>query len=149
VKAAVAAVLLLGLLSSAAGFAGAAETAVDTTAAAPAHQVLAYYFHTTQRCASCLKIEQYAHEAFGAGFPEELKDGRLVWRVVNIDEKENEHFAKDYQLFTKSVVLVDMKDGKQVAWKNLPKIWELLGNKGKFVRHVREETRAYLSGKQS
>lgn len=123
-----------------------AEAVVDTTGP---HRVLAYYFHTTQRCATCRKIEAYTAEAVTAGFPEELKDGRLVFQALNVDEKGNEHFVKEYKLFTKSVVIVDERTGKQVAWKNLPKVWELVGDKERFVRYIQEETRAYLSGKQS
>ncbi len=149
-------VSLLGcgiLLASTARAAGRASDApADSAAAADTtmapHRVLAYYFHTTQRCASCRKIEAYTKEAIEDGFPEERKDGRLVFRVVNVEEKGNEHFVQDYRLFTKSVVLVDERSGKQAAWKNLAKVWELLNTKEKFVRYVQEETRAYLSGNQ-
>lgn len=119
----------------------------DTTAAS--HRVVAYYFHTNRRCASCRKIEAYTTEAIQQDFVEELKDGRLVYRVVNVEEKANEHFVKDYKLFTKSVILVDEQSGKQAAWKNLEKVWQLLNDKEAFLRYIRAETRAYLSGKQS
>jgi len=122
--------------------------AVADTTALP-HRVVAYYLHTTYRCASCRKIEAYTKEAIETGFADELKDGRLAFRVVNIEEKGNEHFVKDFQIFTKSVVLVDERSGKQIAWKNLPKVWELLGDKEGFLRYIREETRAYLTSKQS
>jgi len=125
-----------------------AAAAVADSAARP-HRVLAYYFHTTKRCASCRKIEAFTAEAVRAGFREELRDGRLAFQTVNLDEKGNEHFVKDYELFTKSVILVDERSGKQVAWKNLPRIWELLNDKGKFLEYVRNETRAYLAGPQS
>ena len=119
------------------------RVAPDTTASP--HRVIAYYFHTTKRCVSCRKIEAYSQEAIETGFPEDLKSGRLVWRVVNIEEKGNEHFVKDYQLYTKSLILVDERDGKQAAWKNLPKVWEYLNDKAKFVHYVQEETRAFLT----
>jgi hypothetical protein len=121
--------------------------APDTTALH--NRVLAYYFHTTKRCVSCRKIEAYTTEAIQTGFAQDLKDGRLVFTVVNVEDKGNEHFVKDYQLFTKSVVLVDERSGKQAAWKNLPKVWELLNDKEKFVRYIQEETRGYLTGKHS
>jgi hypothetical protein len=123
------------------------QAAADTTALP--HRVTAYYLHTTFRCASCRKIEAFTKEAIETGFADELKDGRLVFRVVNVEEKGNEHFVKDFKIFTKSVVLVDERSGKQIAWKNLPKVWELLGDKEGFLRYIREETRAYLADKQS
>ncbi len=120
--------------------------AADTTLS---HRVLAYYFYTTKRCASCRKLEAYTAEAIASGFDAEVKTGALVFQPINVDEKGNEHFVKDYELFTKSVVLVDERSGKQIAWKNLPKVWQLLNDKEAFLRYVQEETRAYLTGKQS
>lgn len=156
---AVAAVMIVGaaMLGAFAGAARAespatgspADTSRSVADSTAANQVVAYYFHTTQRCATCRKIEAYTSEAITAGFPEEIKAGRLVFRPVNIDEEENAHFAKDYALFTKSVILVDERSGKQVAWKNLPKIWELVGDREKFLRYVQEETRGYLKSNQS
>ncbi len=120
----------------------AALLAPDTSAAA--HQVTAYYFHGNLRCASCMKIEAYSKEAIEQAFAAELKDGRLAWRVVNTEEKGNEHFVKDYQLYTKSLVLVDAARGRQVRWKNLEKVWQYLQDKPAFLQYVRAETRAYL-----
>jgi hypothetical protein len=115
----------------------------DSTAV-PSHQVIVYYFHGTLRCASCKKIEAYSKEAIESRFPDQLKSGLLVWRLVNTDLPENEHYVGDYQLFTKSLVIVDMKDGKQVAWKNLDKIWQLLNNENYFVEYVQHEINGYL-----
>jgi hypothetical protein len=114
----------------------------DTTA--QALRVIAYYFHTDYRCASCRQIEAYSHDAIETAFPKELESGRLVWRLVNIEEKGNEHFVKDYELFTKSLVLVEEENGKQVRWKNLAKVWELLPHKVEFFDYVQDEVRGYL-----
>mgnify|MGYP000911956746 CR=1 FL=1 len=122
------------------------EAFADTKAE---HRVLAYYFYTTQRCTSCRKIEAYTAEAITTGFVEAIKDSVLVFQAINVDEEANEHFVKDYELFTKSVIIADERSGKQVAWKNLPKVWELLNDKEKFIRYIQDETRAYLAGKRS
>jgi hypothetical protein len=131
----------------------AAKAVADSTIAPDStslpHRVLATYFRTTLRCASCRKLEAWTQEAIETGFPGALKEGRLVFRVVNMEEKGNEHFVKDYQLFTKSVVLVDERNGKPAAWKNLSRIWELLNDKEQFVRYIQSETRACLDGKPS
>lgn len=114
----------------------------DTVKADP--EVIAYYFHTTYRCASCKKIEAYSAEAIETGFAEELENGTLKFESINIDEPDNEHFAKDYQLYTKSVIVCDMEDGKQTEWKNLTKVWELIRDKDEFVKYVQDEISAYL-----
>jgi hypothetical protein len=37
-----------------------------------------------------------------------------------------------------------MQDGEQVGWKNLQKIWELVGDKESFVKYVQSEVAEYL-----
>ncbi len=108
------------------------------------HKVIAYYFHGNFRCQTCRKLEAYACEAVETGFKEEMKAVKLEWRVVNVEEPGNEHFVEDYGLVTRSVVLVDMEAEEEVDWKNLERIWDLVGNKGEFMAYVQEEIRAYL-----
>lgn len=154
------ATLLMALVVAASALAGAAPAAPpapDTTATATVTvaadtaqvtpHVIAYYFYTTARCASCRQIEAYSHAAIEAAFPQELADGRLVWKLVNVDEEPNKHFVEDYELFTKSLVLVEEAQGKQVRWKNLPKVWELLPHKERFFAYVQGEVRGYLAPK--
>jgi hypothetical protein len=119
----------------------AADTAVQ------ARHLTVYYFHGNARCVSCRRIEAYSHEAIRTAFAKELGSGRLAWRVVNVEEKGNEHFVKDYALYTKSVVLVDETAGRQVRWMNLEKVWQLLQDKPGFLRYVQEGVRAYLDPK--
>ncbi|MGE5235127.1 MAG: nitrophenyl compound nitroreductase subunit ArsF family protein [Acidobacteriota bacterium] len=125
----------------------ARETPTLVTPSVLPHRIIAYYFHTTYRCASCRAIEAYSHEAIAKAFADELKDGRIVWNVVNVEIKGNEHFVKDYGLYTKSLVLVNEVRGKRTEWKNLEKVWQLLQDKERFLRYVQDETRAYLTSR--
>jgi cytochrome c2 len=95
--------------------------------------VVAYYFHGTMRCPTCHKLEQYSKEAIGAGL-----------KAVNVEKKENEHYVKDYQLYTKSLILSLVKDGKEIKWKNLDKIWEYVGNKQRFIDYVKSGVADFL-----
>jgi len=108
--------------------------------------VVAYYFHGKTRCPTCQSIEAYAHEAVQSGFADQLTAGTLEWQVVNFDEPANEHFQKDYELAAPSVVLVRFRGGKQTDWKNLPEVWELVGDKKAFVEFVTKSVREFLAG---
>ncbi len=110
----------------------------------PANRVIAYYFHGNQRCPTCRNIEAYTKETIQSGFVEELADGTLELRIVNVDEPANEHFVSDFQLTAKSVVLVNEQNGEQAGWKNLEKIWDLVSDKESFVTYIRDETRTQL-----
>jgi len=112
----------------------------------PRHKLIAYYFHRTQRCKTCLAIEAYAKEALQEAFPDGLASGELEGRIVNVEEPANEHFVRDYELTSSAVVLVDMKHGAQEQWRNLEKVWDLVGNELKFKAYVEGEALAYLEG---
>ena len=102
-----------------------------------AAKVTAYYFHGTARCPTCYKLEQYSKEAIESNFKDALASGKLEFKVINVEDKGNEHYGNDYQLYTKSLVLSLVKDGKEAKWKNLDKIWEYVGNKQKFIGYVK------------
>jgi hypothetical protein len=107
-------------------------------------RVVVYYFYFGKRCATCLKIEKYTKEALERGFAKELEEGSVVWRPTNTDLPENRHFNGDYELYAKAVVVSDVRDGEEVRWKNLTRVWQLTGNKGLFMKYIQDEVRAYL-----
>ncbi len=120
------------------------ETGPQDAAKAPSSGVIAYYFHGTFRCSTCRKLEALSREAISSGFPKDLASGELAFRVVNVETPKTNHFIQDFQLTTKSLVLVEYRDGKIVRWKNLPKIWQLVRDRDAFIRYVQDETRMFL-----
>lgn len=107
-------------------------------------EIIAYYFHGNFRCATCRKLEAYSKEAITKGFAGELETGQLIWKTVNTDEKENKHFNEDFQLVTKSVVLVEYRNGEVTRFENLKLVWQLVGDEDGFIRYVRNQTRTFL-----
>jgi hypothetical protein len=85
-------------------------------------------------------------EAVEQLFADELQSGRVQWQVVNFDEAWNAHFITDYDLGFQSLVLVDVRGGKDARYSNLLKIWELVGDKQAYFEYVRTEIEAYLTG---
>lgn len=147
--------LVLGLVAIASAeepvvAAPADSASVDSVekAAQPAadQKIIATYFHGNRRCPTCMKLEAYSQEAITGGFAAEIESGLIEWRVVNFDEEENEHFTKDYGLFSQSVILSRVRDGKETDWKNLDKIWTLVGDKPEFLAYVQKETKVFMAG---
>jgi hypothetical protein len=91
-------------------------------------------------------IEALAQKAVEEGFADELAAGRIEWRIINLDEPENKHFEEDYRLPMQSVIVSEVRGGKEVRWKNLDKVWDLLNDDTGFVRYVQDEIRAYGQG---
>ena len=97
-----------------------------------------FYFHRTMRCPTCLEMEAYTAETAGH-FSAEREAGRLLFRAVNLDDEENEHFAADYALEFSSVVLSRRVGGREAAWTNLPAVWSVVGDKSNFIAYVEME----------
>ena len=125
---------------------GAAEEAGKAAAEIPkpAQYLVATYFHTTARCPTCHTIEELSAQAVNLNFENELKTGKVVWRVINVDEPENKHYNDDYQLYTKSLIISEMKDGKELRWKNLEKVWHYVRDEEKFDAYVKDEIADWL-----
>ena len=125
-----------------------ASAAVPASLPAPpvaeASTVVVTSFHTTARCLSCLKIEELTNATLTLRFAGPIAEKRVVWRLVNTDEPANAHYVKDYGLFTKSVVVSEVKAGKEVRWKNLEQVWPLLRDPEGFQAYVEREVRAWL-----
>ena len=107
-------------------------------------KVIVYYFHGSFRCHTCRNLEQYAKQTIQNNFKKELAEGNLIFKTVNVEEKENEHFVNDYQLYTKSLVLSLVKDNKEIKYKNLDKIWGYVRNKMQYTDYVKSEVENFL-----
>lgn len=140
--------------------AGPVTAGVEATSLAPGpalgqrekvreRSVVAYSFHGTLRCTTCLLVEQNADEAIRGNFADELLDGSLAWRSVNIRLPENRHFATEYEVFSWALVLVDYRGGTPGKWRSLPLAGELVhADPGNFRRYVTGEVRAFLEDNQ-
>ncbi len=113
---------------------------------ASATRVIAYYFHRTMRCPTCLSIEKQAREAVEAAYPAELETGKLKWQAVNIEEAGNEHFELDFELSSSALVIVELHGDEVAAWKNLERVWELVEDPLGFQEYVWNELMEFVPG---
>jgi thiol-disulfide isomerase/thioredoxin len=101
--------------------------------------IIVYYFYAKPRCVSCKKIETYTQESVSA-----LNNSKVVYKAIDLDDSANKHYMKDYKLFTKAVVLSEIKNGEEVKSKNLVDIWTKLGDEKAFKGYVTREIKTYL-----
>ena len=122
-----------------------ASSTVSTPSASTATAtVVVTYFTTDVRCESCRTIERLSRQAIEEGFPTEVASGAVVFRVLNTDLAENQHFVDDYQITNKTVIVSHQKNGNEEAWTNRQDVWLLLDDTSGFFSYVREPVRGYL-----
>ena len=107
--------------------------------------VVAYSFHGTLRCWTCVQVEQGAEAAIKGDFAGDLLGGSLAWRSVNIRLPENRHFATEYDVASWGLVLVEYLGERPRKWRNLSLAGELVRtDPATFRRYVSAEVRAFL-----
>ncbi len=108
--------------------------------------IVVYYFHRTVRCPSCTLLEELTRETVQLGFDQWLQSGRITTKVINVDERDNEHFINDYSLSVQSVVLSEIDNGNEKRWKNLDQIWTLLEDQEQLWEYLQKEIQEFLDG---
>lgn len=71
------------------------------------------YFHGKQRCATCMAIEKNTRELVNTTFAKELKNGTVVFKIVDISTPEGEKIADNYKVTWSSLYVNKWKDGKE------------------------------------
>ena len=103
-----------------------------------------YYFHTRYRCATCRAIENLSQSIVEYEFIELIERGELTYEPINVAEREHKHFIDDYQLKTKTLILSRIIAGNEIGWKNLDKVWVLVGNPEKFQEYIVSEIKEIM-----
>jgi len=106
--------------------------------------IVVYYIHNNTRCINCIRFEKYTKDVINDVFAEQVKEGKLGFRMANYEESGNRHYVDDYKLVTKAVIVAKMNNGMQTEWKNLTKIWELVNDETAFKKYITDEVADYL-----
>jgi hypothetical protein len=102
-------------------------------------KLIVYCFHATVRCPLCLNMEAYTREALQTGFPDQLRNGQIELRVLDVQQPENEHFCRDYQLVGPAIVLLRLHRDGAATWDNLIEAARLQRDKARFVEFLRRK----------
>jgi hypothetical protein len=107
-------------------------------------QVVMTYFLLGKRCTTCRKIEAFTRATAEQEFARELASKQLVFRIIDTDEPANRHYLKSYQLTTKAVVISRRLEGRETAWQDMEKVWDLLDDEAGFRAYLGAQIREYL-----
>lgn len=83
---------------------------------ATADKVEVYYFHYTRRCATCNAVESVTKETLNEYYSDEMKDGKIVFRSVNLDNDDSDAIAQTLKVSGQSLLFVS--GNKQVDLTN-------------------------------
>lgn len=70
-------------------------------------------FHSTHRCMTCNAIEANTKYTLNTYFSKEMKEDKITFQVINVDEKQNEKIAEKFEASGTSLILNVIKNGKE------------------------------------
>ena len=69
-------------------------------------KIEAYYFHFTARCMTCKTIEAKAKEDLETLYPNQVKQGLITFRSINLDEASSKQLAKKLGIEGQTLLIV-------------------------------------------
>lgn len=127
-----------------------AAVPANTEPAAPlsSNRLDVVYFHPNLRCETCLCFEDHINKIIANYYQDKINSGKLTYRVVNIQDKQNAAIVKKYkpvgsQLFINNVINdFDNIEDIQDIWS-----WHCVDSPADFEMRVRSVIDLYLKGK--
>ena len=102
-----------------------------------------YYFHRTARCYSCNTAGEYVSKTILESFSNQVKNGVIDFREINVDLSENKEISKKFQATGSSLFINKIVDGKDNIEQDTS-IWRLLNSEEKFKDYLKNKIESYL-----
>lgn len=71
------------------------------------------YFHGKQRCMTCNAIENETKQLIDSVFFQEIADNKLIFKVVDFSQPENEALAEKYEVAFSSLLVNKWSNGEE------------------------------------
>lgn len=68
-------------------------------------------FHSTHRCMTCNAIEANTGYTLNTYFAKELKENKITFQIINVDEEKNEQIAEKFEAAGTALFLNVIKNG--------------------------------------
>ena len=85
----------------------------DTTQIEIANHVEVIDFYGTRRCVTCKAIEANTLFTLETYFSDELKTGKIIFKKIDVDAKENYNIAKKFEATSTALFIVVYKNNKE------------------------------------
>ncbi len=109
----------------------------------PAEKIEVVHFHATQQCWSCITAGELALKTIKERFPEEYKNGIIVFKEINGELPENRGIVIKYQAGGSSVFINTTIDGKDNIEEDVV-VWRLVSDEEGFKDYFENKLKKLL-----
>lgn len=111
--------------------------------AIPADRIEVVHFHGTHQCWSCIAVGEYALKTIKEKFPEEFSSGKIVYKDINGELRENRDIVIKYQAKGSSLFINTIRDGKEHISEDVA-VWRLVNNETQFANYFEGKLKTLL-----
>jgi len=116
---------------------------VITSLPSGSEKIEVIHFHATQQCWSCITVGEYALKTIEEKFPEEFKNGTIVYKDVNGELVENREMVNKFKASGSSLFINAIKDGQDHIEEDVT-VWRLLNNESQFIDYFESKLKKLL-----
>lgn len=109
----------------------------------PADKIEVVHFHATQQCWSCITVGEYALKTIKEKFPEEFASGKIVFKDINGELKENQEIVVKYQARGSSLFINAIRGEEEDITEDTT-VWRLVTNETQFTEYFENKLKALL-----
>lgn len=93
------------------------------------------HFHSTYQCYSCIYIGDKTFEILENNFAEEIENGKIVFKKINVDKKENSEIVNKYKAIGSSLFFNSITGDKNKISEDT-KVWTFIDRDEEFENYI-------------
>ena len=109
----------------------------------PAEKIEVMHFHGTHQCWSCITVGEYALKTIKDRFPEEYKNGTIVYKDINGELPENKDIVIKYRASGSSLFINAIKNGVDNIQEDVT-VWRLVTNEDQYISYFENKLKSLL-----
>jgi ABC-type glycerol-3-phosphate transport system substrate-binding protein len=136
-------ILALLAIVSYVGSPKSSDSTANTSSGQSAEKIEVVHFHGTHQCWSCVTVGEYALNTIKERFPEEYKNGTIVFIDINVELPINKDIVMKYKARSSSLFVNAITAGNDNIHEDAT-VWRLVGNEQQFVDYFEAELKKLL-----
>jgi len=100
-----------------------------------AEKLAVYNFHSTARCYSCQTLGRLVADLMAEKYSQEINEGKIDYRQINVDLPENKEIAKKYQATGSSLYINQIINGQDNITQDT-NVWRYISDEAQFKKYL-------------
>lgn len=108
-------------------------------------KLLVYYFHITNRCQTCTKIEAVTKKILDESYKTEIENGTIIFKSFNVDLKENKDLVKKYEAYGATLAFTPIVSGTEAGIDDLTGMaFSKINSETVFTQELKNKIDGYI-----